>query len=144
MVFIFPMRIMMISAEPGREAVTRARGGIFDLPSGLSDGDVVTVCSPVDHGYLEVRNRQGVVFNVAMQEIDSGTLYEVAGTFLPPSDKRVRSEVARQRALGFRHLGFEEITEQIVRLNNPPLRPYRVGCQSEPPPDIFEQSRRAQ
>jgi len=78
-----------------------------------------------------------------MQEIDCGTLYEVAGRFLPPSDKRVPAEVAKQRALGFRYDGFEEITEQIVRLNNPPPRPYRVRCQSEPPPDIFEQSRRA-
>ena len=143
MVFIFSMRIMMISAEPGREGVARARGGIFELPDGLTDGDVVTICSPIDHGYLQVRNHRGEVFEVAMQEIDCGTLYEVGGRFLPPSDRRVRAEVARQRALGFRHLSFEEITEQIVRLNNPPLRPYRVRRQSEPPPDIFEQTRRA-
>jgi len=75
-----------------------------------------------------------------MQEIDCGTLYEVSGIFLPPRDRRVLEEVAKQRALGFRHEGFEEITARISRLRNPPLPPYRER-QAEPA-DIFEHLRR--
>ncbi len=61
-----------------------------------------------------------------MQEIDCGTLYEVLGVFLPPRDRRVSAQVARQRALGFRHEGFEEMATGIGRLKNLPLlQPYR-------------------
>ena len=74
-------------------------GGIFDLSDGLNDDDIVTVCSPVDHGYCKVRDAQGTVFTVAMQEVDCGTLYEVeSGLFLPPRNQRVSAEVTRQRA----------------------------------------------
>jgi len=48
----------------------------------------------------------------------AGTLYEVSGWFLPPQDRRVRAEVAKQRALGFRHEVFEEITARISRLSH--------------------------
>ncbi len=137
------MRIMKVSARPGMEGVARARGGIFELPEGLSDGEIVTVCPPVDHGYLQVRNPRGDVFTVAMQEIDCGTLYEISGIFLPPQDRRVRTEVTKQRALGFRHDGFEETTARIGRLKNPPLRPYRER-HIQPPADIFEQLRRSE
>jgi hypothetical protein len=57
------MRIMKALARPGMEGVARARGGIFELP----DGDIMTVCSPVDHGYLQVRNHREKVFTVAMK-----------------------------------------------------------------------------
>ena len=66
--FTSTMRIMKVSARPGMEGLTRAMGGIFELPDSLSDGEIVTVCSPVDHGYLQVRNVEGEVFTVAMQE----------------------------------------------------------------------------
>jgi len=136
------MRIMKVSTRPGMEGVARARGGIFELPDGLTDGEIVTVSSPVDHGYLQVRNHRGEVFTVAMQEIDCGTLYEVSGIFLPPQDQRVRAEVAKQRVLGFCHDGIEEMVAIIGPLKNPPLRPYRER-HSQPPPDIFQQLRRA-
>jgi hypothetical protein len=121
------------------EGVVRARGGIFELPKGLSDGEIVTVCSPIDHGYLQVRNPRGEVLTVAMQEIDCGTLYEVSGWFLPPQDSRVSEEVARQRALGFRYNGYEEKAARIGRLENSPLRDYRERRRREAPPDIFDQ-----
>ena len=130
------------SPANGMEGAARARGGIFELPDGLADGDIVTICSPVDHGYLQVRNHQGEIFTVAMQEVDCGTLYEVSGIFLPPEDERVRIEVTKQRAMGFRHDGFEEIMARIGRLKNPPLRPY-LERHAQPPPDIFEQLRGA-
>jgi hypothetical protein len=136
------MRIMKVSARPGMEGLTRAMGGIFELPDHLSDGEIVTVCSPVDHGYLQVRNVEGEVFTVAMQEIDCGTLYEVSGWFLPPQDRRVSEQVAEQRARGFRNDGFEEATARISRLRNPPLGPHRER-RRQAPPDIFEQLRRA-
>jgi hypothetical protein len=50
--FTSTIRNMKVSAEPGMEGVARAMGGIFELP----DDDAVTVCTPVDHGYLEVRD----------------------------------------------------------------------------------------
>jgi hypothetical protein len=136
------MRIMKVSARPGIEGVARARGGIFELPEGLSDGEIVTVCSPVDHGYLQVQNSRGEVFTATMQEIDCGTLYEVSGWFLPPYDERVRTDVTKQRSLGFRHDGFEVQEARIGRLRNPRSRPYRE-CHGQPPPDIFEQLRRS-
>jgi hypothetical protein len=77
-----------------------------------------------------------------MQEIDCGTLYEVSGVFLPPQDRLVSAEVTKQRALGFRHHGFEEMAARIGRLRNPPLQPYRER-HPEPPADIFEHRRRA-
>ena len=52
--------------------------------------------SPVDHGYLQVRNLRGEVFTVAMQEIDCGPLYEVSGWFLSPQDWRVQEGGAKQ------------------------------------------------
>ena len=82
------------------------------------------------------------IFTVAMQEIDCGTLYEVSGVFLPPRDRRVLAEVAKQRALGFRHDGFEEMAARIGRLKNPPLRRYRERSRPAAPPDIFEHLRR--
>jgi len=63
------------------------------------------------------------------------------GIFLQPEDERVRTEVAKQRALGFRYDGFEEITADIGRLKNPPLRQHRER-HGQPPPDIFELHRR--
>jgi hypothetical protein len=48
-VLTFTIRIMKVSAEFGMEGVLRSQGGILDLPNGLTDGEVVTVCSPVDH-----------------------------------------------------------------------------------------------
>jgi hypothetical protein len=79
-----------------------------------------------------------------MQEIDRSTPYEVEpGLFQPPGYRRVLAEVAGERALGFRHDSFEEMAARIGRHRNPPLRPYPERCRPEPPPDIFEQSRRA-
>ena len=100
--FTSTMRIMNVSPEPSMEGVMRARGGIFELPEGLTDGDTVTVCSPVGHGYLEVWNARGAVFTVAIQEVDCDTLYEISGLFLPPRNQRVSAEVARQRMEGKR------------------------------------------
>jgi hypothetical protein len=53
----------------------------------------------------------------------------------------VTAEVTKQRALGFRHEGFGEITARIGRLKNASLRLYRER-HLEPQPDIFEQHRR--
>jgi hypothetical protein len=52
------------------------------------------------------------------------------------------AEVDRQRALGFRYDGFEEMAGQTGRLKNPPLRRFRAR-RSGQPADIFEQQRRA-
>ena len=63
-----------------------------------------------------------------------GTLNEVAGVILPFRDRRVSAEVAKQRVLGFRYDGFEEMAARIDRLKNPPLRSYQEQSRREPPP----------